>query len=88
MKSTPKFPSNFQKTAVKSVFVPSSGVTVDGSCNTTEGDQFISFSWDEKNNNVQMNFATGDKDAWMFTTLTASLLMDNDSFANATDAGV
>lgn len=34
-----------------------------------------------------MNFEIGDKDAWMFTTLTASLLMDDDSFANATDAG-
>lgn len=67
------------------MFVPSLGVTVDGSCDTEN--QYISFSWD-KNNSVQMNFKLADKDAWMFTNLTAMLLMDDDSFPNATDYGV
>ncbi|KAK8391050.1 hypothetical protein O3P69_017007 [Scylla paramamosain] len=70
-------------TVIGKVFVPSLGVDVSGSCNETDGSQWISFTWGK--NVVQMNFDPADKDSWTFTDLTASLSMDD--LDNATAAG-
>ena len=76
----------FQTTVISQVFVPDIGVIVDGSCNGTDGEQWISFSWGM--NTARMNFDLADKDSWTFTDLVASLDMDDtDNFVNATDAG-
>lgn len=86
LKEYQNFSFYFQKTAVSSVFVPSLGVKVDGTCNSTNGThQYITLSWGK--NSVQLNFDTGDKDSWTFTSLNASLYIDDDDFANATVAG-
>ena len=74
----------FQTTVIGKVFVPSLGVEVQGSCNETDGSQWISFTWGK--NNVRMNFDPADKDSWTFTDLVASLSMDD--LDNATAAGV
>lgn len=68
------------------MFVPSLGVDVEGSCNSSDGSQYISLSWG--NNSVQMNFETADKDSWTVKDLSASLYMGGDDFVNATEAGM
>lgn len=69
-------------TVVGKVYVPSLGVTVDGSCNASDGSQYISLTWGK--NVVQMNFNPADKDSWTFTDLTATLSMDDLDNATAT----
>jgi lysosomal-associated membrane protein 1/2 len=69
---------------------PSSAVTVSGSCNETDGTQFIKIAWGEPQlqNSVRIGFSVAkDGAAWMVDNITSFIYMENNSFPNGTDDG-
>lgn len=77
----------FQKTEVVTVTVPEHGGAVTGSCNTTDGEQFIEITWGAVNatSSTKMTF-NRTKDSWSLIDFTASLFMDK-NFVNASIYG-
>ncbi|XP_042206566.1 lysosome-associated membrane glycoprotein 1-like [Homarus americanus] len=74
-------------TKVTTVQVPKNG-HVNGTCKDSDGSQVITISWgkEESISSTTMRF-NKTKNNWVVSSFTASLYMDNDTFADATDVG-
>lgn len=77
----------FQKTAVVTVTVPEHGGTVTGTCNGTEGEQYIEITWGAVNetSSTRMTF-NRTKDSWSLIDFTATVFMGK-NFVNSTIYG-
>ncbi|XP_047497832.1 platelet glycoprotein Ib alpha chain-like [Penaeus chinensis] len=84
---TVNYTTNTNKTEVVTVTVPEHGGTVTGSCNGTEGEQYIEITWGAVNetSSTRMTF-NRTKNLWSLINFTATVFMGK-NFVNATIYG-
>lgn len=84
---TVNYTTKANKTEVVTVKVPEHGGDVSGTCNGTEGEQYITISWGAANqtSSTRMTF-NRTKDSWTLINFGASLFLDK-AFINATIYG-
>ncbi|ROT74390.1 putative lysosome-associated membrane glycoprotein 1 [Penaeus vannamei] len=84
---TVNYTAKANKTEVVTVTVPEHGAAVTGSCNGTEGEQYIEITWGPVNetSSTRMTF-NRTKDTWSLIDFTATVFMGK-NFVNATVYG-
>ncbi|XP_037787167.1 lysosome-associated membrane glycoprotein 1-like [Penaeus monodon] len=84
---TVNYTTKTNKTAVVTVTVPEHGGTVTGTCNGTEGEQYIEITWGAVNetSSTRMTF-NRTKDSWSLIDFTATVFMGK-NFVNSTIYG-